>query len=620
MLEYRLQIRNLINSILFQKKIIPKRLLSNNCFMDQLTQNWILKLCRMLQGVTSAVVLVNVPDTEGYTPTAFWPENLTDFQDFARLAKTAQSHGKAVLIQNKGTETETGEPFDTIACPLLLDGALYGALVIKMSSRVVAKQQIAIQQVEGAAYWFGFIAQQQSSAEKNQLVTIVELVASCLEHERFQAAATDVMTDLTRRLSCDRVSIGFLRGSGVTIEAISHTGRFDSKSSLIRDLGEAMYEAVEQNSTIVYPFPMTRNVFLTHCHAVLLEDHRIGTILTVPFAVGGKIVGAVLAERPSDRPFDTATQEQFQHIVSMIGPVLDVRYRDEQWLPQKIYNAIKGAFGKLIGPAHFGWKLTVAATTICAVLLTLTYADYRVTGDARLEARTQRVMVAPQEGYIANTNVRPGDVFQSGDILGALDDKDLKLEQRKWSSQLEQLQREYRDALAQHDRSRVSIISARILQSKAQLNLVREQLTRTQFAAPFDGIVVSGDLSQALGSPVERGQVLFVVAPLIAYRVILEIDERDIGNVKEGQPGTLVLSGMPGKPLPFTVEQVTPVSVAEEGRNFFNVEAKILENLDLLRPGMEGVAKVNIDRRKLLWIWTHKLVDWWRLTFWSLRP
>ncbi|TKB06035.1 HlyD family efflux transporter periplasmic adaptor subunit [Desulforhopalus sp. IMCC35007] len=588
--------------------------------MDRLTQNWLLKLCGMLHGISSAVVLVNVSDTETYTPTAFWPENLTDFQGFARMAKTAQSHGKCVLIQNKGTGTETGEPFDTIAYPLFFDGQLYGALVIQMSSRVVARQQAAMQLIEGAACWFEFIVKQQSSAEKNQLVTIVELVASCLEHERFQAAATDVMTDLTRRLSCDRVSIGFLHGQGAKIEAVSHSGRFDSRSNLIRDLGEAMYEASEQNSTIIYPSGTTEDVYLTRCHAVLVEEHRIGTILTVPFAVGGKIVGAVLAERPSDRPFDLATQEQFQHIVSMIGPVLDVRYRDEQWLPQKIYNAVTGSLGKLIGPGHIGRKLTVAATLFGMAFLSLTSADYRVTGDARLEARTQRVMAAPQAGYIASTNVRPGDVFQSGDILGALDDKDLKLEYRKWSSQLEQQQREYRDALAEHDRARVSIISARILQSRAQLNLVGEQLNRTQFTAPFDGIVVSGDLSQVLGSPVERGEVLFVVAPLIAYRVIVEIDERDIGYLKEGQPGTLVLSGMPGKPLPFIVEQVTPVSVAEEGRNFFQVEAKIQENSDLLRPGMEGVAKVNIDRRKLLWIWTHKLVDWWRLTFWSLRP
>ncbi|MCP4992579.1 MAG: hypothetical protein GY934_02155 [Gammaproteobacteria bacterium] len=83
-----------------------------------------------------------------------------------------------------------------------------------MSSRTIAKQQTTIRQLEGAAVWFGAMIRQRSSTEKNQLVTIVELVASCLEHEWFQSAALEVMTDLTSRLSCDKVSIGLLHGQG----------------------------------------------------------------------------------------------------------------------------------------------------------------------------------------------------------------------------------------------------------------------------------------------------------------------------------------------------------------------------------------------------------------------
>ncbi|MCP4341531.1 MAG: HlyD family efflux transporter periplasmic adaptor subunit [Desulfobulbaceae bacterium] len=564
-------------------------------------------------------MFLHAADKAGYTPAAFWPEGRTDFQHFAAPAKIAQSKGKCILLHDNDTETNTGEPFDVIACPLLLDEQPYGVLVMQLSSRAPAKQQSAMQQVEGAVVWFEAMFGQRASNEKNQLVTIVELVASCLEHERFQTAATDVVTDLTTRLSCDRVSIGFLHGHVAKVEAVSHNAGFDSKSSLIRDIGEAMHEAMDQNSTIVYP-ETTSDVLISRCHAALNKEHKIGAILTVPLIAGGKIAGAVLAERAADRPFDPPTIEHFQHIVSMIGPVLEVRYREEQLLPLKIHNSIKGFLGKLIGPDHFGVKLGLAAAIICFAFLTFVSADYRVTGDARLEARTQRVMVASLDGYIADTSVRPGDIIQNGQTLGTLDDKDLKLEQRKLSSQLEQLQREYRDALARHDRSEVSIINARLLQSKAQLNLVAEQLTRIRFTAPFDGFIVSGDLSQALGSPVERGQVLFTVAPLLAYRVILQVDERDIGSVKEGQPGTLILSGMPRKPLLFTVEKITPVSTAEEGRNFFQVEAKMQKNSDLLRPGMEGVAKIKIDRRKLIWIWTHKLIDWWRLTFWSIRP
>ncbi len=587
--------------------------------MDQLTQNWLSELCRLIHGVSDAVVFWNVPDKEGYSPSAFWPEDLTDYQRFAGSAKTALSEAKCILQHNKEAEKDSGEHFDIIACPLLLGEELHGVIVVQMSSRISARQQTAIQQVENASFWFGAMIKQRSSAEKNQLVTIVELVASCLEHERFQAAATDVMTDLTTRLSCDRVSIGFLHGHGVTVEAVSHSAGFDRKSSLTQDIGEAMHEAMDQKSTIAYP-ETGDAVLLTRCHATLIEKHKMGQILTAPFIVGGKVVGAVLAERPSDSPFDQTTREHFEHIVSMIGPVLEVRYRDEQWLPVRIRNSFKESLAKVFGPGHLTLKLSLAVTVLCIAFLTFTNGEYRVTGDARLEARTQRVLVASQDGYIASTSVRPGDIIQNGDILGALDDKDLMLEQRKWSSQLEQLQREYRAALAGHDRSRVRIINAKILQAEARLNLVREQLTRTQFIAPFDGLIVSGDLNQALGSPVERGQVLFTVAPLIAYRIILKIDERDISNVKEGQTGSLVLSSMPSKPFPFAVEKITPVSTPEEGRNFFQVEAKIKENLDLLRPGMEGIAKISIDRRKLIWIWTHRLVDWGRLALWSYRP
>ena len=71
-------------------------------------------------------------------------------------------------------------------------------------------------------------------------------------------------------------------------------------------------------------------------------------------------------------------------------------------------------------------------------------------------------------------------------------------------------------------------------QADAQVALIEKQLSRVQVAAPFDAVVVSGDLSQSLGVPVERGDVLFELAPLRGYRVILEVEERDIGQLQVG--------------------------------------------------------------------------------------
>lgn len=587
--------------------------------MNTLTSHWLSMLCDILKNVTHAVVYTTEPSNNSYTPTVFWPEQDSDTQYAAPAVKAALSQKKCIVLQQQENVEKAGEHFDIIACPLFLSEQLHGIVVVQIPSQALAQQQSTQQQIKTAADWFTALVKQHSSTESKALVTIVELIASCLEHERFHDAATDVMTDFATRFSCERLSIGFQHGTGVTIEAVSHSSEFDHNSSLIRCIGEAMGEAMDQDTLIRYPVA-NDTVFLTRCHADLASEHNIGKIVTIPFAGNEGISGAVLIERASDQSFNEAEISHYEQVISMIGAVLEVRRRDEQDLTHRIQYSMKQLLFKIFGSGYITFKLSLLSFILCFAILSFTTGEYRVTGSARLAALTQRVVVAPQNGYIAEANVRPGDIIQSNTILGALDGKDLTLEKQKWSSQLEQLKTEHREALARHDRSKVAIIKARIDQAKAQLNLVDDQLIRTRFTAPFDGMVVSGDLSQKLGSPVEKGQILFTIAPLNAYRVILKVDERDIGYVKTGQQGNLVLSSMPGKTLLFTVKKITPVSTAEEGRNFFQVEAKITDSSDLFRPGMAGIVKINVARRKLLWIFTHKLVDWWRLKTWKYRP
>jgi multidrug resistance efflux pump len=246
--------------------------------------------------------------------------------------------------------------------------------------------------------------------------------------------------------------------------------------------------------------------------------------------------------------------------------------------------------------------------------------DYRVSATTVIEPAIRRAAVAPFGGYIVEARVRAGDLVARGQVLCVLDDREMRLERLKWLSQHEQLLKQHQQALAARKAAEVRILSAQIDQARAQLALLDDQLSRTQVLAPFDGVVVSGDLSQTLGAPVEQGQVLFEVAPLDAYRVILQVDEGDIADVAVGQRGHLLLSGFPTERLPLTVEKLTPVSTAREGRNFFRVEAQLETTPVQLRPGMEGVGKIAIDRRLLIWIWTHQLTDWLRLFLWSWLP
>src|SRR5262249_35711713 len=181
--------------------------------------------------------------------------------------------------------------------------------------------------------------------------------------------------------------------------------------------------------------------------------------------------------------------------------------------------------------------------------------------------------------------------------------------------------REYTDAMSKHERAKAQILQTQIEQATAQIDLLDEQLSRLRILAPFDGYVITGDLSQALGAPLERGNVLFEVAPLNEYRVLLKVDERDVNVIKINQKGELALTASPDKALPIHITRITPISTAEEGRNFFRVDAGIDGEVPAgLRPGLQGVGKVMIDRRRYVWIWTHRITHWFRMTLWSWLP
>ena len=273
-------------------------------------------------------------------------------------------------------------------------------------------------------------------------------------------------------------------------------------------------------------------------------------------------------------------------------------------------DSVRSYFASLFGPRHVALKLVSIGVVGLVLFCLLVKGDYRVSAKTVLEPIVQRAATAPFNGYIREAPVRAGDLVQAGQVLCTLDDRELRLERLKSLSKFEEYQKEYHKAMAEGEAAKVEILTAQMHQVQAEIALLNDQLDHTKLLAPFDGIVVTGDLSQQLGAPVEKGKVLFEIAPLDSYRLVIEVDERDIADVVVGQRGSLMLSAFPSEIIDVTVEKITPVSTAKEGRNFFRIEAQFDQPHDRLRPGMEGAGKIEIDRRSLIWIWTHQIVDW----------
>lgn len=585
--------------------------------MEKILSAWIARLCTQISGALQAQLVTTAYEGGPYDQIIIWPKEGGDCSAIASLVKLLLRNPKRVIRSGIKAHQETGQPQDILACPILFDDRLLGVVAIAISHRSQPMQHFALKQVDDATKWLETIIQLQSSASKEQLI---DLVAVALDNDTFRIAVNEVVNQIAKRLFCQRVSLGFFRSHRVRVDAISHTSRIDRKTKAAQAIRDAMNEALDQAATVLYPTASNSDDLVTRFHAQLSGMQPGTVICTLPMVRNGKPVGALLLERTGGLPFSPDTVEKGRQIALLLGPVLETRRQEEQSVAAKTRDALKTFAGKLFGPKNLPLKVGVAFSIALLMWLALASASFRISGDAVLEAQVSRAVVAPHQGYIATAHARAGDLVKEGDLLASMDDQELRLEHRKWMSLRTQLLREYRKALAASDRAEMAILSAKQAQADAQLTLAEQQLARTHLVAPFYGLVIKGDLSQALGSPVERGEVLYEVAPTGEYRVVLKIDERDIGLVATGQQGRLKLSGIPDHTIAIRIDRLTPVAKAEEGRNFFRVEAVMESHSDLMRPGMEGVAKIDLGREKLLRIYSRQLVHWLRLMVWKYFP
>lgn len=265
-------------------------------------------------------------------------------------------------------------------------------------------------------------------------------------------------------------------------------------------------------------------------------------------------------------------------------------------------------------------RLIALGVAVVIVLLAIVPGTYRVTAPANLEGKLQRVIVAPYDGYIANAFARAGETVKSGDVIAELDTRELLLEKQRYAAEKNEYTRQYRQALSSREQAQAHIYKSQVRQADAQLNLLDKKIERSQLIAALDGVIITGDLSRSLGSPVNTGDVLFEVAPLDEYRLIILVDEKQVVDVQHGMRGALTLKALSDKEQLFTVDKVSPVFEENVTGISYRVEAILDENLPSLRPGMQGVAKIEIEQRSYLWIYLHELFDVIRLWLWRWLP
>jgi multidrug resistance efflux pump len=551
--------------------------------------------------------------------------------DAAVVAVSSGRRGPTLLSHPRGSESptavlavaeqvaDTGAPVtqnSIFGHPLRHQGRVFAALAIELNVDD-AQQAVVLHLLEWGERWLHLLLDSVTARPSESTVVgepdgLTELLREVLAAGTRDAALLTVADHLSQRFECERVAIGLRIGGKLRLQALSHGMQFDARTQLARAYSEAM-QRVHETGSCVWPVEASYTDHSLSDLAQAVGEHAL-------LAVRLDRIGAVILERPADRQFSTADQHDLEAIATLLSTVFELQLAQSAWLPPRLHATGGALLNRMFGTGHRVFKAGVATLLVALLCLSVVEGNYRVRATASIEGMVQRAVVAPFDGFIAEATHRAGDTVLAGDVIARMEDRELRLELSKSASEEEKLENEYRKALAAADRSEALMVQARLSQVQAQSRLFREQLERVALSAPVEGVIISGDLSHALGAPVERGEVLFEVAPLDEYRLVLEIEEADIAHVAAGQRGLLTLTALPNERLKFEVQRVSPVFLEQEGRVVYRTEAQIEGDASMLRPGMEGVGKIEVGDASYGWIFFHRLLDWFRLRLWLWLP
>ena len=150
---------------------------------------------------------------------------------------------------------------------------------------------------------------------------------------------------------------------------------------------------------------------------------------------------------------------------------------------------------------------------------------------------------------------------------------------------------EYENALLQYNQAKEQVNTARESVQRAQTNLGYATIT-----SPIDGVVLSKAVEegQTVAASFNTPELFTIAQDLTDMRVIADIDEADIGGVKEGQRVTFTVDAFPEDQFEGSVTQVRQQATTESNVVTYEVVISARNNDLKLKPGLTANVTIYI--------------------------
>lgn len=149
-------------------------------------------------------------------------------------------------------------------------------------------------------------------------------------------------------------------------------------------------------------------------------------------------------------------------------------------------------------------------------------------------------------------------------------------------------------------RAQVAASNAKIGQYAAALTKTRINFGYTKIYSPVDGVVISKnvDKGQTVAASYQTPSIAEIAKDLSHMQVEVNVDEADIGGVKDGQKATFTVDAHPNDPFEGVVTQVRLSPAKTDNVVTYVVIVKVSNNKGLLMPGMTANVSLIVEERE----------------------
>lgn len=435
---------------------------------------------------------------------------------------------------------------------------------------------------------------------------ITELMSKIVNTTGRQQAAIVATNELATFLKSPLVAIGYVHRENSKrsqLQSISGVAAVDRGGKQTRLIQAALNETLLRGNVTATPTIGSDDRCFKLAHDRLLQTHPDSRMVSSPLISNdGKMIGAWICVLPND----VQQHEQLTRFASATSSYLaDALYANQQ----ASLGVVARSMAK-VSRFFFGQIGKMAASAALAIgLIMMLPLPHRINCECQLTPTVRRYAVAPHDGILLESIVEPGDLVSAGQVIARMDQRELLMQlsdviaQRETAIKKRDVNRSSRDAAA------TQIADLEIDQLDAQLQLLNFRKNNLEIRSTIAGIVLHGELEDTQGAPVRAGDILMEIAPLDELRLELNVPDADIAYLENNQPATFVLDGAPLKTQTGKLSSIRPAAEVRNNKNVFVAEIAVDNSQRLLRPGMQGRAKITAGSRALGWILFHRPVE-----------